>query len=146
MLFNSYIFVLLFLPLCIIGYFLLNHFKKYNIAQFFLLAMSLWFYGYFNIKYLFLISFSVIFNYVFYCLLSKHKNKAIFIFALAVNIGLLLYFKYTDFFILTTNKIFHTNYNLLNIILPLGISFFTFQQISFIVDTYKDEITPPIPK
>ena len=143
MLFNSYIFVLLFLPLCIFGYFLLNHFKKYNFAQFFLLAMSLWFYGYFNIKYLWIISFSVIFNYVFYCLLNKHKNKAIFIFALAVNIGLLLYFKYTDFFIITANKIFHTNYNLLNIVLPLGISFFTFQQISFIVDTYKGEITPP---
>ncbi len=49
MLFNSYVFVLLFLPLCIIGYFSLNHFGKYSAGQFFLLVMSLWFYGYYNI-------------------------------------------------------------------------------------------------
>lgn len=140
MLFNSYIFILLFLPLCIIGYFCLNHFKKFKTAQIFLLGMSLWFYGYFNVQYLWIISFSVLFNYAIYCFLCKKKEKKILILALAVNIGLLLYFKYTDFFIITANKIFKSNFNLLNIVMPLGISFFTFQQISFIVDAYKGEV------
>lgn len=140
MLFNSYIFCLLFLPLCVTGYFCLNHLKKYNLSQVFLLGMSLWFYGYFNIKYLWIISFSVLFNFIIYSLLCKNKKKLILIIGLAVNIGLLLYFKYTDFFITSINKIFKSDFNLLNIVLPLGISFFTFQQISFIVDTYKGEV------
>lgn len=140
MLFNSYIFCLLFLPLCVTGYFCLNHLKKYNLSQAFLLGMSLWFYGYFNIKYLWIISFSVLFNFIIYSLLCKNKKKLILIIGLAVNIGLLLYFKYTDFFITSINKIFKSDFNLLNIALPLGISFFTFQQISFIIDTYKGEV------
>lgn len=158
MLFNSYIFVLLFLPICLLGYFCLNRLEKYNTALLFLLGMSLWFYGYFNPKYLFVILISIIVNYGFYYLISlplhlpsgkEHLNskiaspafrKFILLAALFFNIGALLYFKYMDFFISTINHIFHTNHALLHIVLPLGISFFTFQQISFIIDAYRGEV------
>ena len=143
MLFNSYIFILLFLGLCIIGYFGLNHLKKYNLAMAFLLGMSLWFYGYNNINYLFILIFSVLINYGFYLLLNKTDQKikkVLMIAGVAVNIGILLYFKYMDFFIGNINGIFKTEIPFLRIALPLGISFFTFQQISFIVDAYRGEI------
>ena len=143
MLFNSYIFILLFLGLCIIGYFGLNHFKKYNLAMVFLLGMSLWFYGYNNINYLFILIFSVLINYGFYLLLNKTDQKVkkvLMIAGVSVNVGILLYFKYMDFFIGNINGIFKTEIPFLRIALPLGISFFTFQQISFIVDAYRGEI------
>lgn len=66
MLFNSYIFILVFLPICLIVYFLLNHFKKYKLANAFLLMMSLWFYGYFNYSYLAIIISSILVNFGIY--------------------------------------------------------------------------------
>ncbi len=143
MLFNSYIFILLFLGLCIIGYFGLNHLKKYNLAMVFLLGMSLWFYGYNNINYLWILIFSVLANYGFYLWINKTQNKAkkaVMILGVSLNVIVLLYFKYMDFFIGNINGIFKTEIDFLRIALPLGISFFTFQQISFIVDAYKGEI------
>lgn len=143
MLFNSYIFILLFLGLCIIGYFGLNYLKKYNLAMAFLLGMSLWFYGYNNINYLWILIFSVLINYGVYLLLNKtgkKVKKALMIAGVSVNVGILLYFKYMDFFIGNINGIFKTEIGFLRIALPLGISFFTFQQISFIVDAYRNEI------
>ena len=145
MLFNSYIFVLLFLPLCLIGYFGLNHFKKYKLAQIFLLGMSFWFYGYFNPAYLLIIMSSVLINYTVYRLMGKaslsHFRKAFMIVGVILNVGILGYFKYMDFFIENLNGIFGTDIPFLKIALPLGISFFTFQQISFVVDAYRGEIT-----
>lgn len=140
MLFNSYIFIMVFLPLCITGYFILNHFQKYNLSQIFLLIMSLWFYGYFNPKYLLIIIFSVLFNYGIYTLLCRTKRKLILCTGIFINIALLFFFKYTDFFLSSINSLFKSDFNLLHIVLPLGISFFTFQQISFIVDAYRGEV------
>lgn len=147
MLFNSYIFVLFFLPICILGYFGLNRLGKYKTAQIFLLGMSLWFYGYAVPKYLFIIIASIIINYVFYLISNRlsrsesiYMRKFILLTALFVNIGILVYFKYTDFFIRTANDLLRKNWSALNIALPLGISFFTFQQISFIIDTYRGEV------
>lgn len=144
MLFNSYIFILAFIPLCLFGYFLLNRFNKYNLAQAFLLGMSLWFYGYFNYYYLLIIISSILINYLIYRLLgktkAKNKSKALMIIGVVFNLGLLGVFKYTDFFISTANSIFKSDFNLFHIVLPLGISFFTFQQVSFIVDAYRGEI------
>ncbi|MBE6160254.1 MAG: MBOAT family protein [Lactobacillales bacterium] len=144
MLFNSYIFVLLFLPLCLIGYFILNYFKKYKLAQYFVLGMSFWFYGYFNYYYLIIIIFSILFNYGIYCLFKKieknNKRKILLIFSILMNLGLLFYFKYYDFFISNINNLFNLNFTLKNIVLPLGISFFTFQQLSFVIDAYKKEV------
>lgn len=145
MTFNSYIFILLFLPLCLTGYFTLNKLRQYRLSLLFLIGMSLWFYGYFNPKYLPIICSSVLVNYIIYRLLHKMadapdsgRRKFVFIISIIFNLGLLGYFKYTDFFIENLNLIFKTDFTLQNILLPLGISFFTFQQISFIVDVYKD--------
>ncbi len=143
MLFNSYIFVLLFLPLCLVGYFSLNHFKLNKLAQIFLFGMSMWFYGYFNPSYLIILSASILINYLCYKFLEKTKTplkrKGIMITGVIINVSILFYFKYFDFFIENMNSIFKTDFPLQNILLPLGISFFTFQQISFIVDAYKKE-------
>lgn len=144
MLFNSYIFIFLFLPLCLIGYYFLNHFKKYKLSQLFLLLMSLWFYGYFNVNYLLIIILSILINYSFYRFFKITSNnktrKFLLIIGIILNIGILFYYKYMDFFISNINALFKTQYNLLNVILPLGISFFTFQQLSFIIDAYHNEI------
>jgi len=144
MLFNSYLFTLFFLPVCILGYYILNHFKKYTLGQIYLLLMSLWFYGYFNVSYLFIILGSVAVNYGICLLFQKISDakarKLTLAAGLAINIGVLLYFKYMDFFIANINAIFHREYALWGILLPLGISFFTFQQLSFVIDSYKGEV------
>ncbi len=143
MLFNSYVFVLLFFPLCLLGYFGLNRFGKYKWAQVFLLGMSLWFYGYFNPSYLLIIMTSVVLNFGIYKWmgpLSGKKKKAVLIVGILFNVGLLVYFKYMDFFIGNLNALLQTEIAFLKIALPLGISFFTFQQLSFVIDAYRGEI------
>lgn len=144
MLFNSYIFVLLFLPLCLTGYFSLNHAKKYTLAQIFLLAMSLWFYAYFNLSYLFIILSSIALNYLFTLVINRTADpfwrKLEVFLAVAANLGILFYFKYFDFFLMNLNRFAHTDFPLHNILLPLGISFFTFQQVSYVVDAYRGEV------
>ena len=155
MLFNSFVFILLFLPICLIGYFGLNRFGKYNSAKAFLLGMSLWFYGYFQIYYLLILVGSIVVNYILYCLIRKATSskgavtdaekshepigKAWMLAGVLLNLGVLGYFKYTDFFIDNINQVFHTHIPFLGILLPLGISFFTFQQVGFIIDTYRGE-------
>ena len=139
MLFNSYLFILCFLPICLCGYFALNKIE-YRLAQGFLLGMSLWFYGYYNPWYLLLIGASVAFNYLFSRLLSRgrfEKNKIVLTIAILFNVGLIFYYKYFDFFIENINAAFNADFVIRNIALPLGISFFTFQQISYVVDSYK---------
>ena len=146
MLFNSYIFVFLFFPICLLGYYGLIHFQKTETAKIFLIAMSFWFYGYFNVSYLLIMVCSIGVNYMFHRVLSHGSRKSVVFLAVAVNLGVLFYFKYYDFFISTMNAVFGTSAALRNILLPLGISFFTFQQISFIVDTYRGEVRdcPPV--
>lgn len=138
MLFNSYIFIFLFLPITLLGWFWLNSRKAYKAAMYFLSAMSLWFYGYFNSYYLLIIIGSILGNYLLSYLMqfshSKKCGRIGLVIGLIFNLGLLFYFKYFDFFIENINAVFKTDFNLKYILLPLGISFFTFQQISFIVD------------
>lgn len=144
MLFNSYIFLLLFLPLVLCGYFLMNRLGWYRGGSLFLLGMSLWFYGYFNPSYLPLILVSVFLNYLFYKLLQgEHPEKfrgLVLAAALTFNIGLLIYFKYYDFFLENVNALFGTDFTLRHLLLPLGISFFTFQQLSFVIDSYRRKV------
>lgn len=150
MLFNSYLFVLYFLPLVLIGYYTLNQFKKYNLAMFYLLCMSLFFYAYFNVSYLILILSSIVVNFGIYRLLlplalnteknNLFKRKLLLLTGVLFNLSLLGYFKYTDFFIRNVNSIFSLDITTKNILLPLGISFFTFQQLSFVIDSYKGEV------
>lgn len=140
MLFNSYIFVFLFFPLCLSGYYGLLHVKKAQAAKIFLTIMSLWFYGYFNLSYLLIMVGSIVFNYIFHLLLSKNPDKKLLLLAVAGDLGILFYFKYFDFFLSAINGVFQSSFALLGILLPLGISFFTFQQISFVADTYRGEV------
>lgn len=140
MLFNSYIFVFLFLPLCLLFYFLCNSRKKYELGKAFLTGMSLWFYAYFNISYLPIIVGSILVNYLLYRVMEKTAKRKIVVFSgIIINLSLLFYFKYYDFFIENINGLFGTDFLLRNVLLPLGISFFTFQQIGFLVDAYRNE-------
>ncbi len=144
MLFNSYIFVFLFLPLSLAGYFGLNKFRLYSLAKVFLIGMSFWFYGYFNPSYIVIMAGSICVNYILsYGMLtlnSKNLRKILFALGLIFNIGILFYFKYYDFFISNVNIIFKTDFNLMHLVLPLGISFFTFQQLSYVIDSYKKTV------
>lgn len=146
MLFNSYIFIFLFFPICLAGYYGMLRIKKKEPAQLFLILMSFWFYGYFQLNYLLIMIFSIGMNYIFHRLISRKPSKPLLAAAITLNLGILFYFKYCDFFISNINAVFGTSFLLRHILLPLGISFFTFQQIGFIVDTYNGEIKDcPLP-
>lgn len=141
LLFNSYEFIFLFLPITLVIYFLLNKFNKNMLAKAWLVIASLYFYSYFNKSYLILIIVSILVNYFIGTELNMKTNnvirrKVLLIFGVLFNLGALGYFKYYDFFIENINYIFKTNFNLLHIMLPLGISFFTFQQLSYVIDNY----------
>lgn len=138
MLFNSYIFIFVFLPVVLLGWYLLNYRKHYRAAKYFLAGMSLWFYGYFNPYYLAIIIASILGNYLLSFLMKfsgiKLWDRIALAAGLLFNLGLLFYFKYYDFFFENINALFGTVFTLKHILLPLGISFFTFQQLSFIID------------
>ena len=144
MLFNSYEFIFLFLPITLIIYFTLNRYGKNNVAKGWLVIASLYFYSYFHLSYLYLILTSIIINYFIGNKLN-HKNlnakerKIWMIVGVIFNLGLLGYFKYYDFFVENINTVFRANFTLLHVLLPLGISFFTFQQLSFIIDSYNEK-------
>ncbi len=139
MLFNSYIFILFFLPVTLLFYYLLNHYKKYTMAQIFLIGMSGWFYAYFNPLYLLILCVSILINYYFHWRLSLKRRKYDLFLGVSFNLLLLGWYKYYDFFVENINSVFGTSFVLQHILLPLGISFFTFQQISFLIDTYQEE-------
>lgn len=102
--------------------------------------MSLWFYAYFNIKYLPIIVGSILVNYILYCLMERVSGrKAVMAAGVLLNLSVLFYYKYYDFFAENINTVFGTDMLLNHVLLPLGISFFTFQQIGFLVDTYRGE-------
>lgn len=171
MLFNSYIFIFIFLPAALVGWYGLNRLGRYKLASLFLSAMSLWFYAYFNVSYLAIILCSIGLNYLLSLALTKTETKSLpadsdaekphsthgingkmsknatapktplpfprkmgLLAGLVLNLGILFYFKYYDFFIENMNLAFHTDFNLKHILLPLGISFFTFQQMSYVID------------
>lgn len=146
MLYNSYIFIMLFLPVVLIGWYGLNRIKWYDTALGWLVLCSIYFYGYFNWSYLPIIISSIIGNYVLSKFLqpkveiSKLIKRVIFLIGLIGNVGVLFYYKYYDFFMENINIAFKTEIRLLNLMLPLGISFFTFQQLSYLVDAYKGKV------
>lgn len=139
MLFSSISFIYYFLPLILIIYFLVpNRFK--NIV---LLLFSLFFYFYGEGIYIIYLLLSCLINYVIGIFIDKNegrKRKLYLIIGLVFDIGLLIYFKYTNFFINNFNSLFNTDFSIGNIVMPLGISFFTFQTISYLIDVYKKEI------
>ena len=147
MLFNSYEFIFVFLPITFFIYFYLNSKRLTTASKAFLVFSSLFFYSWWNIAYLPLILISMLFNYVIGNSLNTKKEenkksfskKSILIFGIVANLSLLGYFKYADFFIENFNIVAQTNINLFNLLLPLAISFFTFQQIAYLVDSYRQE-------
>lgn len=140
MLFCSYIFILMFLPLSVAGYFLLNRCSR-TAGRVWLLAASLFFYGYFNIYYLFLLIGSLVLNYTLGHILCTKRSKFLLALGIAANIFILGYCKYYDFFVSNINILFGTDILLKHLLLPLGISFFTFQQISYLYDVYDRVLT-----
>ena len=141
MLFNSYEFIFLFLPLTLLGFHWIGKQGHHRSAIAWLVSASLFFYGWWNPAYLFLILFSILFNYGMGALIKGATNssqmKTLLILGITINIGLLGYYKYANFFIESLNAIASTELVLNKIILPLAISFFTFQQITYLVDVYR---------
>ena len=140
MLFNSYQFLIIFLPITWVVYYITNKFWSNSIALVCLIAASLFFYSWWNPIYFFLITISILVNFLIANLIYNYKKKIILIIGILFNLALIGYFKYFNFFIdiisFTSNIEFVTK----QIILPLGISFYTFQQITFIVDIYNKKI------
>ncbi len=141
MLFNSYIFLFVFLPLALIGCYLLAGTGWQRMAMIYLVGMSLFFYGWWNPVYLWLLGASIASNFALGVALNRAGDalfrRGLMILGVVFNLGLLGYFKYANFFVDTLNDVAGTSYTLEVIVLPLAISFFTFQQITYIVDTWK---------
>ncbi|MEC4748358.1 MBOAT family protein [Methylomicrobium sp. Wu6] len=146
MLFNSYIFLFLFLPIAAIGFFQLGKYSR-TLAGLWLFAVSVFFYGWWNPAYVGLLLGSIVFNYgVGVALAREHvgarveRAKWILWIGVAANLCLLGYYKYANFFIENINLAMGINWQPETIVLPLGISFFTFTQIAFLVDAYRGEV------
>ena len=140
MLFNSYEFLLLFLPVCLSGYFLLGRLGK-SWGAGWLALCSIFFYAWWDYRYILLLCCSIIGNYLSGRWIATHSGtlqaKRTLAITITANLALLAYYKYADLFILTANHLLDSGIPLLNIVLPIGISFFTFTQIAFLVDTYQ---------
>ncbi len=145
MLFNSLEFIFFFLPISFLVYFYLLHKRLIIGAKGFLVFASLFFYSWWNIYYLPIILSSMLFNFVLGNSLNENlkkiqlPKKSLLIFGVCSNLFLLGYFKYTDFLINNWNQLFDTSFQLIHLTLPLAISFFTFQQITYLVDSYRGE-------
>ncbi|MBR2718602.1 MAG: MBOAT family protein [Clostridia bacterium] len=140
MVFSSNIFLFAFLPVTLAGYYLINQ----RLRNAFLLLMSLLFYAWGEPRVVLVMMGSIIINYLGGLAIhatmkdGRHSflNKLIMFLTVAVNLLILFYYKYFDFFITTTNGIFGTSIPLRNIVLPIGISFFTFQGMSYVLDVF----------
>lgn len=146
MLFNSFEFIFIFLPIAFIGYYFLAS-KRHSFAIAWLAFASLFFYGYWSLYSLPILILSIISNYLFGMKISNQdsENRKIWlILAITMNLGLLGYFKYFNFFIENTNSlralIGLDQISFLNIVLPIGISFFTFTQIAFLMDAFQNKV------
>ena len=144
MLFNSYEFILLFLPITFFVYFYLAKKQSIISSRVWLIFTSLFFYGWWNIAYLPIILCSMVFNYLVGARLAyvgkKGLNKKLLLsFGVVSNLTLLAYYKYADFLIDNLNYVAELQVQSLNLLLPLAISFFTFQQIAYLVDSYRSK-------
>lgn len=141
MVFSSTIFLCVYLPLVLLGYYICPK-KGRNL---FLLIASLVFYAWGEPKYVFLMIFSILVNYIFGRLMDKNREnkkrlKLMLVLSVVIDLGLLSVFKYTDFIITNVNAIFGSSFDLLNIALPIGISFYTFQAMSYTIDVYRNDV------
>lgn len=137
MLFNSSAFLFIFLPLALAGFYGLRRFRFWHAAEAWLLLASLSFYAVWDVRYLPILLSSILVNYAIGQRLLRVPSKGLLAIGVAFNLALLGYFKYADFFIQNINVATGSSVDLLSIALPIGISFFTFQQIAYLVDSHK---------
>jgi D-alanyl-lipoteichoic acid acyltransferase DltB (MBOAT superfamily) len=144
-LFNSYVFIFGFLPITVLGFFWIGEKIHHRLAVAWLVGASLFFYMWWNPAYLTLLILSILFNYAFGLVLSRANGgntlhrKTLLTVGVTANLALLGYYKYANFFVDNINSIANTNFSIGTILLPLAISFFTFQQIAYLVDAYRGE-------
>lgn len=140
MVFSSIFFLYYFLPAVIILYFII----PFNFKNYILFLFSIFFYFYGEPKYTLLLLLSSYINYSLALAIDKSTNIKIkgryLIISMIINLGMLLYYKYSNFFIENINFLFNSNIKSLQIIMPVGISFFTFQAISYIIDVYRGDV------
>lgn len=140
MLFNSYEFIFLFLPVTIILFFIIAKQFGMRYSIMLLVLASFFFYGWWDYHYVPLLFTSICLNYVTGCFIENSDNrKKWLVFGVLVNMLFLGIFKYTSFFISIANDILGSNIPIPEIVLPLGISFFTFTQTAYLVDIYRRE-------
>lgn len=137
MLFNSPEFIYFFLPFSIAVWWLLQNLERESDAQLLVIICSVYFYGWWDTRYVPLLIGNAIANFYVGQRIFQTKSKNLLIAGLLYNVGLLGYFKYSDFFIENWNTATGNDVPLLHLILPLGISFFTFQVIAYLVDCYR---------
>ncbi len=140
MLFNSLHYVAIFLPLVILIFHLLTHTEKFTLAKGWLLVASFYFYACFQLHFLYFLLVSICINFCIAKYMHRckgKKRKLCLQVGLIANIGLLAYFKYTNFFLQIFYALLSRHWTFIDIILPLGISFYTFSQIAFLVDSYE---------
>lgn len=144
MLFNSLEYLFIFVPVVFLVYFLLNKFSLFKTAKFSLLLASLYFYGLYKIDYIWIILSSILFNYfiswLFKLNISKNKKKLILFIGITGNIAILLFFKYFTFLAQALDNFGIDTFSTFKILMPLGISFFTLQEISYLIDCYKGDL------
>ena len=143
MLFNSYAFLFGFLPCAVIGFFMFGRLGKTWGAGW-LAACSLVFYSWWNVHYLLLLVASIVVNFAVGATIARHagqrRGRAWLIAAVSANLLLLGYYKYADFFLGSVDAVFGAHWPVLHILLPIGISFFTFTQIAFLADAYAGKV------
>lgn len=139
MVFSSSVFFMAFLPITLLLYFLIPE-RFLKVRNLWLLIASLIFYGWGEPKYIAVMAFSILFNYVMGRIVAK--SRPLLILCIAGNLAILGFFKYTDFVIETVNAVSGGGLGLLNIALPIGISFYTFQTMSYIIDVYRGKVLP----
>lgn len=139
MLFYAFEFMYLFLPVAVIGYYLVGG-RSRKAAVKWIVACSLFFYGWWNPVYVIFLAGSILFNYWTGLVLRERKSRLMLIFGICVNLGFIGYFKYAGFMVSVFNDVAGRSVVLHDIVLPLGISFFTFQQISWLIDNYAGRI------
>lgn len=142
MLFNSFLYIFLFLPIVVSVYFMLSQNIHYSCAKIFLAIASLFFYGWWNPAYLPLLGLSILINYIIAHSLQitnkKYIKKIFLVSGIIFNLALLGYFKYANFFVDNINYALNSHVELNEITLPLGISFFSFTQIAFLINIYRN--------
>ncbi len=145
MIFSSYKFIFLFLPVVFIGYILLKKTKNDTARKLWLVISSLVFYSWGQVKFLPVFLFSLFSNYLFIKAIHTAKRKAVrimfLVLGIAEGLSVLFYFKYFNFALSTVNTLAHTDFTLKNIILPLGISFYTFQIMTYLIDVFRKTAT-----